>query len=200
MMGLAALIGVFRLDKLIILFSRLREARRTVYGLHDTVTDLDRRIDDVNESIGSIIRLGLGERLDAMTRSIDSGAKDIGTSIETLKGFGKRLDRQERQALMVHSRPDRRTRIGSIARGWRPPNVSWTSETPWERLTDVWDEATLRLEYLIDERLEGKHGNTVLKYNRLSRQNYRPIIEMPAKTASSMRTPPPHWPRSTGCF
>jgi hypothetical protein len=79
--------------------------------------------------------------------------KEIGTSIETLKGFGKRLDRQERQALMVTvSAPIDGPELGRLPSGGGHQAPAGLLETPWERLADVWDEATLRLEYLIDER------------------------------------------------
>jgi hypothetical protein len=164
LIGLAALIGVFRVNKLIKLFSKVSEARTSIFDLVGTARKLDDQLPSLQAEVTRISELGLAKRLDDLAIAI----KDAGASIN---GLSKRLTEQERQ-LQMPTPP-----ASASASVVGPMNLPL--EAPWERLSDVWYEATGWLEQRIEERLEkGAHHKTVEKYGRVSRHSYATLIDL----------------------
>ena len=171
LLGIAAVVSIFRVDKLIDLVTKFKDARATAYALQNSILKIEEQVPKLEKQIADVVALGLGKRLDELKVAIDNAAEGI-------KALNHRQNENERQALIGP--------LSTVATTTAPgPEVGHgtvePASTAWERLIDVWNEATIRLEKRLEEAFESAPHQTVRKYARISRRNYGPIIELAYK-------------------
>ena len=135
----------------------IRDARSPLWDLRGTVDQLDGLKPIIAEfkAIEPSIRK-LGDEMGLLTEKIDANSKKIvDLQLESFSGRTEEL-------------------VDTKAHPEMNSDTAWPEEDYWEQLQDYWRRNTQRLEHVIENIPDGR---TRLAFDRMSRTNYKAIID-----------------------
>lgn len=176
LIGLSALIAVLRLNSLIELFTKVNDSRSTVFSLHGSIQKIEnqvpqiealvRQVQEGSQELQRLLKelgeMRIGEKLEEATRSVRETSEAATTLAERFNAFERETQRTEVELRAAASHED------GAATG--------EERTSWEQFSDIWNEATARLEKHISNEptLSVRQQN---KFNSISRRNYTDVIQ-----------------------